>query len=86
MYLQAELQTVTNNAAPGRDVTFTVGSGKAAQSCSAQTNGKGIATCVFSKVLIHDGSQPLTIVFAGDAGSEKLYIASKAATTVRVTG
>jgi hypothetical protein len=53
----------------GRTVTFTIGSGGSAQSCSGTTNAAGQASCTIASVNqpASSTSVPVTAVFAGDA-------------------
>ncbi len=51
----------------GRTVTFTLGSGTSAQSCSGTTNSSGAASCVIAKVNQTTSPLPVTAKFAGDA-------------------
>ena len=51
----------------GRTVTFTLGSGSSAQSCSGTTNSSGAASCVIAKVNQTTSPAPVTAKFAGDA-------------------
>jgi hypothetical protein len=65
----------------GRTVTFTLGSGSSAQSCSGTTSATGAASCTIASVSQPSSatSVPVTATFAGDA----YYLpASAAATTV----
>lgn len=53
----------------GRAVTFTIGSGASAQSCTGTTDGSGSASCVITSVNqpASTTSAPVTAVFPGDA-------------------
>jgi hypothetical protein len=51
----------------GKLVTMTLGSGAGSQSCSATTNGSGIASCSINPVTVAVGPQPITDSFAGDS-------------------
>jgi hypothetical protein len=51
----------------GRTVTFTLGTGAGAQTCSAVTNGSGIAVCSISPVAQPLGPGVVADTFAGDA-------------------
>jgi hypothetical protein len=64
----------------GRVVTFTLGSGTSAQSCSATSGTSGIATCAIASVSQTTGSVPVTASYAGDS----YYHSASAATTVTV--
>ena len=63
----------TDDPAPGtpiganRTVTFTLGSGTSAQSCSGVTNPSGAASCPILKVNQTTSPAPVTANFAGDA-------------------
>jgi len=65
----------------GRTVTFTLGSGASAQSCSGTTNASGSASCTIASVNqpAASTSVPVTAVFAGDA----FYQPSSASATVK---
>lgn len=51
----------------GRNVTFTLGSGSSAQTCSATTDGAGAAACTLNRVAQPLGPGTATASFAGDA-------------------
>lgn len=51
---------------PGRTVTFTLGTGATAQTCSSPTGATGSATCTISAVSQTAGSVPVSASFAGD--------------------
>jgi hypothetical protein len=51
----------------GRTVTFTLGSGGSAQTCTGITNASGIATCDISPVSQPLGPGSVSAAFAGDA-------------------
>jgi hypothetical protein len=64
---------------PGRMVTFTLGTGGSAQSCSGVTDAIGKATCAISPVAQPLGPGVVSALFAGDA----FYLpASASATTI----
>ena len=65
----------------GRTVTFTLGSGAAAQSCSGTTGANGSASCTIASVNqpASSTSVPVTAVFAGDA----FYQPAAASATVK---
>jgi hypothetical protein len=52
---------------PGRTVTFTLGSGTSAQTCSAATNASGAASCSISPVAQTLGTALVAAAFAGDS-------------------
>ena len=61
----------TNEPAPGTDVsgetvTFTIGSGSSAQSCTGTTNANGSASCTVSDVNQTSGNVPVSTTFGGD--------------------
>lgn len=61
----------TTEPSPGTDVsgetvTFTIGSGGTAQSCSGTTNASGVATCTIADVNQSSGTVPVTTTFGGD--------------------
>jgi hypothetical protein len=61
----------TSEPAPGTDVagetvTFTIGSGSTAQSCSGTTNASGVASCTVADVNQSSGTVPVSTTFAGD--------------------
>jgi hypothetical protein len=65
----------------GRTVTFTIGSGGSAQSCSGTTDAGGAASCTIASVSQPAGttSAPVSAVFAGDA----FYRPASASATLR---
>jgi hypothetical protein len=65
----------------GRTVTFTIGSGGSAQSCSGTTNAGGQASCTIATVNQPASSTtvPVTAVFAGDP----FYLPASASATLR---
>jgi hypothetical protein len=65
----------------GRTVTFTLGTGAPAQSCSGITDAGGRASCTIESVSQPDSttSAPVSAVFAGDA----FYLPASASATVR---
>ncbi len=64
-----------------KPVTLTLGSGSAAQTCSATTDASGAASCTITSVNQTPGSVPVTVSFAGD----NYFLASSAASTVAVS-
>ena len=56
----------TGTPIAGRTVTFTLGSGTSAQSCSAVTSSAGAASCVIAKVNQPTSPAAVTAKFAGD--------------------
>jgi hypothetical protein len=64
----------------GRVVTFTLGSGASAQTCTATTTGSGLAACNIAPVNQSPGPIPVTDVFAGDA----YYQTASASSTVNL--
>ena len=73
--------TAFGNPLANKTVTLTLGSGSAAQSCTATTDASGAAACTISSVNQTPGSVPVTASFAGDT----YYLASSAASTVAVS-
>jgi hypothetical protein len=69
------------SAIAGRTVTFTLGSGASAQSCTGTTDGNGNASCTISSVdqSASTTSVPVTAVFAGDA----YYLPASAGATLK---
>jgi hypothetical protein len=65
----------------GRAVTFTLGSGASAQSCTGTTNPSGNASCTIASVNqpASSTSVPVTATFAGDA----FYLPASASATVK---
>jgi hypothetical protein len=61
----------------GRTVTFTLGTGGTAQSCSGVTDGAGVAACTIFPVNQPFGAGVVTANFAGDA----FYLPSSASAT-----
>lgn len=79
--LKAQLKDAAEQAVPGREVDFALGSGDAVQKCGATTDSSGVATCTITKVdqpLNDDGTVPVTAAFSGDA----YYLGSDATATV----
>jgi len=66
----------------GRLVTFVLGSGATAQTCTRTTNALGVASCTISPVAQPRGRGLVGDVFAGDA----FYLPSSANATTFVTG
>jgi hypothetical protein len=64
----------------GRTVSFTLGTGVGAQSCSGVTNASGVASCTIAVVNQPNGANSLVANFAGDA----YYLSSSDAATVVV--
>ncbi len=64
----------------GRTVTFTLGSGSSAQTCSAVTDPTGTANCTIASVEQSPGPIPVTDTFAGD----NYYLPASAASTVNL--
>ncbi len=65
----------------GRTVTFTLGSGTSAQSCSDVTSSTGAASCVIAKVNQSTSPAPVTAKFAGD----NYYVPATATGSVTVS-
>jgi hypothetical protein len=65
----------------GRTVTFTLGSGASAQSCTGTTDATGAASCTIASVSqpASSTSVPVTATFAGDA----FYLPASASATVK---
>lgn len=65
----------------GRTVTFTLGSGSSAQTCSGTTSASGAASCTIASVSqpAASTSVPVTAAFAGDA----YYLPASASATVK---
>jgi len=65
----------------GRTVTFTIGSGGSAQSCTGTTDATGAASCTIASVNQAGGatSIPVSAVFAGDA----FYLPASASATLK---
>lgn len=61
----ATLAEDANSSIAGRTVTFTLGGGPTQQTCSATTDGTGVASCSIS-VAQNLGPSTLTILFGGD--------------------
>jgi hypothetical protein len=57
----------TGTPLPTKVVTFTVGSGTTAQSCSGTTDVNGSVSCPITTVDQPSGSEPITVTFAGDS-------------------
>jgi hypothetical protein len=64
----------------GRVVTFTLGSGSSAQTCTATTTAAGLAACNIASVNQSPGPIPVTDTFAGDA----YYQTASASSTVNL--
>jgi hypothetical protein len=64
----------------GRTVTFTLGSGTTAQTCSAVTDPTGTANCTIASVEQSPGPIPVTDTFVGD----NYYLSASAASTVNL--
>ena len=64
----------------GRNVTFTLGTGTSAQTCSAVTNSTGAVACSIASLNQSPGPIPVTDTFAGD----DYYLPSSAASTVNL--
>jgi Bacterial Ig-like domain (group 3) len=78
---QVQAQLTTDGAVlPSKTVTFVLGSGVSAPTCSAVTDGTGNATCTLTP---NQPAGPLTLAasFAGDA----FYVSASAGTTFTVT-
>jgi hypothetical protein len=78
--VQAKLTTTGGVPVPNETVTFTLGSGSGAPTCSATTDATGTATCLITPNQAA-GPVTLTATFAGDA----LFGGSSASTTFTVT-
>jgi outer membrane protein assembly factor BamB len=65
--LSGVLEEDGSTAIQGRGVTFTLGSGSSAQSCSGITDSNGTATCSIDPVIQPLGSGTVSASFAGDA-------------------
>ena len=52
---------------PTKVVTFTIGSGSTAQSCSGTTDANGNVSCTIATVDQPSGTEPITASFAGDS-------------------
>ena len=57
----------TGTPLPTKVVTFTVGSGTTAQSCSGTTDVNGDVSCTIATVDQPSGTEPITSTFAGDS-------------------
>ncbi len=64
----------------GRTVTFTLGSGASAQTCSGVTGSTGTAACSIASVEQSPGPIPVTDTFAGDA----YFVPASASSTVNL--
>lgn len=78
-------QLTTDDPAPGtplsgRLVTFTLGAGTGTETCSAPTNGSGVAACSITPNQAA-GPYTLTVSYAGDA----FYVAASAPTGFTIT-
>ncbi len=76
----------TNEPTPGTDVsgatvTFTIGSGTSAQSCTGTTDAHGVASCTVPSVNQTTGTVPVTTTFSGD---NTYYQPSTTSTTATV--
>jgi hypothetical protein len=78
--VQARLTTSSGAPVPNETVTFTLGSGPGAPTCSANTDVTGTATCLITPNQ-PAGTVTLTATFAGDAS----FAGSSASTTFIVT-
>jgi photosystem II stability/assembly factor-like uncharacterized protein len=80
-HMSAVLLEDGNAAVPigGRTVSFTVGTGGSAQSCTGVTNASGIAACTIT-LNQPSGAQPIAVNFAGDA----FYLPSSASSSLFV--
>jgi hypothetical protein len=66
--LAAQLTLVSGGAAlAGEPVNLTLGAGAGAQSCEADTESAGTATCTIASVAQQPGAAPIEAVFAGDS-------------------
>ncbi len=65
---------------PGKIVSFTLGSGSTAQTCSGTTDPTGTASCTIAAVNQTPGAVPVSASFAGDS----FYQLAKASSTVGV--
>jgi hypothetical protein len=90
--LSAKLtDTSTSPATPlgSKLVTFTIGSGSGAVTCSGTTTSAGVASCTVTPPF-PPGSYPLSAAFAGDSGykassATATFVITKAPTTTTVT-
>ena len=71
---------VPGSALAGRTVTFTLGSGSTAQTCSGVSGGPGAASCTVTVANQPQGPIPVTDSFAGDA----YYMTASASSTVNL--
>ncbi len=78
--LSATLVSDTGAPIPGQTVTFTVGTGKSAQSCSATTNAAGVATCHICMYNQMASPLPVTVTYGGNA----YYVSESTSATVTV--
>jgi alpha-tubulin suppressor-like RCC1 family protein/PKD repeat protein len=69
----------------GRTVIFTLGSGTAAQTCSAITASSGVASCSIT-VTQGLGPTPLTVTFAGDSFYKSATVSSSVVVFTYATG
>ena len=73
---------VAGTGVAGKTVTFTLGGGSTAQTCTGTTGATGVASCVITTVEQAPGAVAVAASFAGDAFYQP---ASSPATTVTVT-
>jgi hypothetical protein len=78
--VQAQLTTTGGAPVPNVTVTFTLGAGSSAPTCSAPTDATGTATCLITPNQAA-GPDTLTATFAGDAS----FGGSSASTTFTIT-
>ena len=64
--LSATLTTSSGTPLPGQTVTFTVGTGRTAQSCSATTNSAGKASCSICSYNQSASPLPVTVTYGGN--------------------
>ncbi|MBV1852793.1 collagen-binding domain-containing protein [Catellatospora tritici] len=80
--LSGTLQETGNGPISGKTITFTLGSGASAQSCTGTTDGTGAASCTIGTVAqpATATSVPVTATFAGDG----TYLPSTASATAKL--
>ncbi len=65
--VSGQLTLANGGALAGKPVTFTLGSGSTAQSCSANTDATGAAGCTIASVNQSAGAVPMQAEFPGDS-------------------
>jgi hypothetical protein len=89
--LRATLTEASGTPVANRGVSFTVGTGAAAQTCGGTTDGDGVAGCTIPRVLQVGGASSVRVAFDGDghylpSGTTAPVSVVKGRTTLRYEG